>query len=515
MSDVDFVDCVEWLDADPHTACIALYIEGLKNGRRFIAAARRARKPIVALKSGVSAQGGAAAASHTGSLAGSAKVYEAAFTQAGVVQARDLDSLFERTLSLSLQPPMTGPHLCILSNGGGVGVLAADAAERLGIPLEFAPSDLQTELRQAMPEFASAKNPVDLSGMAGPEMYDRTVRAALAHPWVHGLVVLYCENSLTVPVDIAWSIHGAIQDSGVHGKPVTVAFIGGERSAECLKLFMARGVPAFETPDKAVNAMAALREFARIRSLATEILPEPEGKSPGRARDVIAAARAQGRTALTEVEAKEVFSAYGLPVAATVLARTEDAAVTAANGIGYPVVMKIVSPDILHKSDAGGVKVNVKDDGGARSAYRAIMAAAKTYKADANIHGIAVQPMAPPGTEVILGSVDDPSFGPTVMFGLGGVFVEVLKDVTFRVAPVSSTQAGRMLQEIEGAPILAGARGEAPRDRDALVRLIVAYSRMILDLEDDIAESDANPVFVYEKGRGLTVVDARIILKNK
>ena len=515
MSDVDFVDCVEWLDADPHTACIALYVEGLKNGRRFIAAARRARKPIVALKSGVSAQGGAAAASHTGSLAGSAKVYEAAFTQAGVVQARDLDSLFERTLSLSLQPPMTGPHLCILSNGGGVGVLAADAAERLGIPLEFAPSDLQTELRQAMPEFASAKNPVDLSGMAGPEMYDRTVRAALAHPWVHGLVVLYCENSLTVPVDIARSIHGAIQDSGVHGKPVTVAFIGGERSAECLKWFMAKGVPAFETPDKAVNALAALREYSRIRSLATEILPEPGGKSLGQAREVIAAARAQGRNVLTEVEAKEVFSAYGLPVAATVLARTEDAAVTAANGIGYPVVMKIVSPDILHKSDAGGVKIDIKDDGGARSAYRAIMAAAKTYKANANIHGIAVQQMAPPGTEVILGSVDDPSFGPTVMFGLGGVFVEVLKDVTFRVAPVSSTQAGLMLEEIEGAPILAGARGEAPRDRDALVQLIMAYSRMILDLEDDIAESDANPVFVYEKGRGLTVVDARIILKKK
>ena len=515
MSDVDIVDCVEWLDADPHTACIALYIEGLKNGRRFIAAARRARKPIVALKSGVSVQGGAAAASHTGSLAGSAKVYEAAFTQAGVVQARDLDSLFERTLSLSLQPPMTGHHLGILSIGGGVGVLATDAAERLGIPLEFAPSDLQTELSQAMPEFASAKNPIDLSGMAGPEMYGKTIRAVLDHPWVHGLVVLYCENSLTVPMDIARSIHGSIGDSAVQGKPVTVAFIGGERSAECLKWFMAKSVPAFETPDKAVNAMAALREYARFSSMTNEILPGPGGKSPNQAREVIAAARAQGRTALTEVEAKEVFSAYGLPVAATVLAKTEDAAVQAANRIGYPAVMKIVSPDILHKSDAGGVKINIKDDNGARSAFRAIMAAAKAYKVDANIHGVAVQPMVPSGTEVILGSVDDSSFGPTVMFGLGGIFVEVLKDVTFRVAPVSSTQAGRMLEEIEGAPILAGARGEAPRDRDALGQLIMAYSRMILDLEDDIAESDANPVFVYEKGRGLTVVDARIILKKK
>jgi acetyl coenzyme A synthetase (ADP forming)-like protein len=515
MSDVDIVDCVEWLDADSHTTCIALYIEGLKNGRRFVAAARRARKPIVVLKSGVSALGGAAAASHTGSLAGSAKVYEAAFSQAGVVQARDLDGLFERTLSLSLQPPMNGANLCILTNGGGVGVLATDAAERLGIPLEFAPSDLQAQLRPSMPEFASSRNPVDLSGMAGSGMYDKTVRTALAHPWVHGLVVLYCENSLTTPMEIAQSIYRSIQDSGVHGKPVTIAFIGGERSADCLKWFMEKGVPAFETPDKAVNAMAALREYAKIRSLATEILPEAGGESPGQARKVIAAARARGRNTLTEVEAKEVFSAYGLPVTTTVLAETEDAAVKAAGKIGYPVVLKIVSPDILHKSDAGGVKINVKDDEAVRAAYRAILAAAKAYKADADIQGIAVQQMAPLGTEVILGSVNDPSFGPTVMFGLGGIFVEILKDVTFRVAPVSSTQAERMLAEIEGAPLLAGARGEAPRDRDALVQVIIAYSRMILDLEDDIAESDANPIFVYEKGQGLKVADARIILKKK
>jgi acetyltransferase len=261
--------------------------------------------------------------------------------------------------------------------------------------------------------------------------------------------------------------------------------------------------------------MAALREYARIRSLATDILPETGGKSLGQALEVIAAARAKGRSALTEVEAKEVFAAYGLPVATTVLAGSEDAAVKAAREIGYPVVLKIVSPDILHKSEAGGVKINVKDEGAVRAAFRDIVAAAKAYKADADIHGVAVQQMAPPGTEVILGSIDDPSFGPTVMFGLGGIFVEILKDVTFRVAPVSSTQAEQMLAEIEGAPILAGARGEAPRDRDALVQVIMAYSRMILDLQDDIAESDANPVFVYEKGKGLKVVDARVILKKE
>ncbi len=515
MSDVDFADCIEWLDADPNTACIALYIEGLKNGRRFIDAGRRARTPIVAIKAGVSAHGAAAAASHTGSLAGAAKVYDAAFDQAGIVQAADLNMLYDRSLTLSLQPPMNGDNLFIITNGGGVGVLAADAAEKFGLPLSFAPPDLQSEIRRHIPEYGSAKNPADLTGMAGKEGYYRTVKAALGHSWVDGLVVLYCEDSITIPGEVAAAIARGIWNSGVTDKPVAVAFIGGEQSSDCLRYFIEKGIPAFGAPDKAVNAIAALREHARIRSLVTEILPVPGERTSDQAREVIAAVRAQGRTALTEIEAKDVFSSYGLPVTPTVLAKSEEAAVKAAREIGYPVVMKIVSPEILHKSEAGGVKINLREEGAVRSAYKAILAGARSYKAGATVHGIAVQRMAPAGTEVILGSVDDPSFGPTVMFGLGGIFVEILKDVTFRVAPVSSAQAERMMAEIEGAPILAGARGEAPRDREALAHAIMAYSRMILDLADDIAESDANPVFVYEKGKGLAVVDARIVLKAK
>ncbi len=515
MSDVDLADCIEWLDADPNTTCISLYIEGLKNGRRFIDAARRVRTPVVALKAGVSAQGAAAAASHTGSLAGAAKVYQAALKQAGVVLADDLNLLFDRSLALSLQPPMCGDNLFVLTNGGGVGVLAADAAERFGLPLSIAPPDLQAELRRHMPEFGSARNPADLTGMAGKEWYYECVKAILTHPWVDGLVILFCETSLTVPMEVAEAIDRSIRDSGAGNKPVAIAFVGGGQSEECLHWFVERGFPAYRVPDRAVNALAALREYARNRDLATEILPEPAGESPGQAREAIAGARSAGRTVLTEVEAKAVFSAYGLPVARTLLAKNEDAAVRAARDIGFPVVLKVVSPDILHKSEAGGVKVGLGDEAGVRAAYRAVTASARSYRAGADIHGVAVQEMAPPGTEVILGSVDDPSFGPSVMFGLGGVFVEVLKDVTFRVAPVSSTQAGRMLEEIEGAPLLAGARGEKPKDKDALIQALMAYSRMIIDLDGEIAESDANPVFVYEKGKGVLVADARIILKKK
>lgn len=515
MSDVDFADLITWLNDDPNTSCISLYIEGFRDGRRFIEAARNANKPIIALKAGVSAHGAAAAASHTGSLAGAAKVYGAAFQQAGVVQATDLNDLFNRTLSLSLQPPMKGDNLLVITNGGGVGVLATDAAEKSGVPLKFAPADVQAELKKHMPEFGSAKNPVDLTGMAGTDWYQASIRFAFAHPWVDGLVVLYCETAMTDPLDIAKGIKKAIVESGVTDKPVTVSFVGGERSEEAMRWLVENGIPAYGAPDLAVNAIAALREYARMKEIVREEAVPCLAQDRERALKIINKARSEGRDSLTEIEAKEVFECYGLPVTPTRLARNEDEAVALAREIGYPVVMKIVSPDILHKSDAGGVRVNIKDDAGVREAFKVIMKNAKEYKATANIHGIAVQEMAPWGTEVILGSVNDPTFGPTMMFGLGGIFVEVLKDVTFRVAPVTSSQALRMLDEIRGAPIIAGVRGEAPRDRQALADVICQYSTMILDLADEVSESDANPVLVYESGKGLKVVDARIILKKK
>jgi acetyltransferase len=232
------------------------------------------------------------------------------------------------------------------------------------------------------------------------------------------------------------------------------------------------------------------------------------------ARSIIAMARSEGERGLTEVESKAIFEAYGMPVARTTLAKTEDEAVEKAAALNGPVVLQIVSPDILHKSDAGGVKVNVEGEEDVRAAFGEIIANAKAYKADADIHGVAVQEMAPWGTEVILGSVNDPTFGPTVMFGLGGIFVEIMKDVTFRVAPVSAEQGLRMLSDIKGAPILAGARGEAPKDREALADVLSRYSQMIRDLADEIKESDANPVIVYDEGDGVCVVDARIILKS-
>jgi acetyltransferase len=515
MSDVDFADCVEWLNEDPNTEAITLYIEGFKDGRRFMDVAKKSPKKIIALKSGVSAHGAAAAASHTGSLAGAAKVYGAAFQQAGVIQATDLDNLFDRTLALSLQAPMKGDNLLIITNGGGVGVLATDAAEKYGVPLKFAPADVQAELKKHMPEFGSAKNPVDLTGMAGNEWYGDSVRFAYAHPWVDGLVVLYCETAMTNPTEIGMSIKKAVDESGITGKPITVSFVGGQRSAEAMSWLVENGIPAYGAPDVAINAMAALREYSRMHEVLSEEVEPCSPSNREKALAIINKARLDGRPALTEIEAKRVFEAYDLPVTKTLLSTSEDEAVALAKEVGFPIVMKIVSPDILHKSDAGGVKVNIKDENGVREAYRTILENSKKYKADAVIHGVAIQEMAPWGTEVILGSVNDVTFGPTMMFGLGGIFVEVLKDVTFRVAPVTASQASRMLGEIRGAPILKGARGEKPRDQVAMADVVCKYSTMIVDLADEISESDANPVLVYEEGKGVKVVDARIILKKK
>jgi acetyltransferase len=282
-----------------------------------------------------------------------------------------------------------------------------------------------------------------------------------------------------------------------------------------MKWLVENNIPAYGAPDIAIGAIAALREYARMRDMGkSDGIPAPKDARKI-AQKLIDTVRAENREALTEIEAKDVFGAYGLPVVETVLAKTEEEAVKIAKKIGYPIVMKIVSPDILHKSDAGGVKVNVKDMASLREAYKTILANAKAYKPDAKIHGIVIQEMAPWGTEVILGSVNDATFGPTIMFGLGGIFVEVLKDVTFRVAPVSVSQATQMIGEIRGAPILAGVRGEAPRDRKALADTLAKYASMILDLQDEILETDANPVLVYQEGTGLKVVDARMILKKK
>ncbi|HTX54882.1 MAG TPA: acetate--CoA ligase family protein [Candidatus Baltobacteraceae bacterium] len=516
MADVDLADCIEYYAQDPNTKCIALYVEGAKNGYKFMQAGRWAGKPIVTLKAGVSAHGAAAAASHTGSLAGSVKVYQAACNQARMIWANDLDDLLNKSQALSMQPTLKGENVVIITNGGGIGVLGTDAAERHGIPLKTAPADVQAEFRKYMPDYGSAKNPVDITGGSGVAGYEGAIEAALKSPWVDGVCVFYCETAVTKGEIIAQAVINKLKESGVTNKPVIACFVGGASSVDGGRLLLEANIPYYDCPNKAMAAMAALRQAAKFEEMGCKVDFEAyTDVDKKRAREIIESARKAGRSALTEPEAKELFAAYKIPVTKAALAKTPEEAVKIAADCGYPVVLKIVSPDILHKSDAGGVKVNIKDADGVRQAYQTILDNAKKYKADAEIHGILVSEMAPAGTEVICGSVNDATFGPTIMFGLGGIFVEVLKDVTFRVAPISVDCALGMQQEIKSYPMLQGVRGEKRRDQDALAGLLSRLSQLVSDFDNEIAETDANPVLLYEEGKGCRAVDARVILKKQ
>lgn len=511
MSDLDFADLIDYFKNDEDTKCISLYVEGIKNGRKFIDVCKKIlEKPIVALKSGVSARGSIAAASHTGSLAGSGKVYSAAFKQATVVQAYTLDDLFDRSLALSLQPPMKGENLLIITNGGGVGVLATDAAEKYGIPLKDPPEDLKEKLKQIMPEFGSAKNPVDITGMASAEWYGKALKIALQHPWVNGVTVLYCETSVSDPRELSMEIFEATNCNRVD-KPITVSYIGGEVTERAIEWLQKKGIPVFRSPDRAISAMAALREYGRFIEKGFDEFYRFEDVDTEAVRSILKKIKNEGRDYVTEVEAKAILEAYRIPVAKTMLAKTKEEAEELSKNIKYPLVAKIVSPQVIHKSDVGGVILNIKTPEELVNAFEKIILNVKTKVPNAEIIGVAVQEMAPQGTESIIGSTKDVQFGPTVMFGLGGIFVEVMKDVSFRIAPFSKSTAIDMINELNGKAILYGVRGEKPKDIESLSDAISRVSQLVTDFPE-IKELDANPTLVYEEG--IKVVDARIILEK-
>ena len=512
MSDLDFADVIDYFKDDNDTKCISLYVEGIKNGRKFIDVSKKIlEKPIVALKSGVSARGSLAAASHTGSLAGSGKVYSAAFKQAGVVQAYTLDDLFDRSLALSLQPPMHGDNLLIITNGGGVGVLATDAAEKFGIPLKDPPEDLKQKLKEIMPDFGSAKNPVDITGMASAEWYGKALKIALQHPWVDGVTVLYCETSVSDPRELSMEIFEATNCNRTN-KPVTVSYIGGEVTERAIEWLQKKGIPVYRSPDRAISAISALREFGRYIEKGFDEFNRFEDVDHEKVKKIFEKIEKENRNFITEIEAKEILEAYKIPVAKTKLAKSKEDAINIANEMNFPLVAKIVSPQIIHKSDVGGVILNIKNKDELASAYDKIISNVKSKVPNAEIIGIAVQEMVPQGIESIIGSTKDVQFGPTIMFGLGGIFVEVMKDVSFRIAPFSKSIALDMIKELNGKAILEGARGEKPKDIESLSDAISRISQLVTDFPI-IKELDANPTLVYENG--IRVVDARIILDKK
>jgi acetyltransferase len=398
---------------------------------------------------------------------------------------------------------MRGDNIVIVTNGGGAGVCATDAAERYRIPVGDISAELQSEFKKWMPEFGSVKNPVDITGMATAREYEGAVKAAVADKSTDGIVVVVCRTAVADPTEIANSMIEAAKTSN---KPITVTFIGGQDCTDAMNYLKENGVPAYPDPAEAVRAMAALREYGRYLEMKEDSFRPYTDVNRERVREIIDSNEGK---AIVEHSAKEIFGAYGIKVPKEEVAKSADEAERIASRIGYPVVMKIVSKDILHKSDAKAVKVNVRE-GEVRKTFDEIVANARAYRSDARIEGVLVQEMAPQGRETIVGSLYDPQFGPCIMFGLGGIFVEVLKDVVFRLAPISREEAKEMMTEIKGYPILKGVRGESAVDFDALADAVSRISQLVSDFPE-IKEIDANPIFAYEKS--YMVADARIILK--
>ena len=482
--DVDEADLIEFFAADPNTKVITLYIEGVKDAPRFLSAVRACRKPIVIFKAGRTAQGRKAAESHTRSLAGKDEIYDAVFRQFGIHRATSLEELYDFSKALAYVPAPAGPRMLIVTSSGGSAIIATDVAADAGFRISPLPAPLAARLREVLPSHFIVGNPLDLTGDGDADRF----RAVIATARDHYDVVL------TIFGDPIPGASRALEP----GKPDLVAYLGGADVERAERLLLhEKGIAVFPTPDRAVKAYSCHVRFARDR-----FPREPETGPP-------AAASASTAKSLSPADSMAFLASEGLSVVPSRRALSEEEAVAAARELGYPVAVKLNSPDVTHKSDVGGVLLNVRDEAGVRRAFRDL--AGITARLGAREGGVLVSAMAGRGVEIIVGVTRDLQFGHAVMFGMGGTLVEIFHDVSFRIVPFSERDAAEMIEETRGAKLLEGVRGGKPADASALRRLLVQVSGLVAR-RPEIDEMDLNPVIVHEKG--LTVVDSRIVLSS-
>ncbi|MEO9363695.1 MAG: 4-hydroxybutyrate--CoA ligase [Nitrososphaera sp.] len=511
--DMDESDVLELLAEDDDTKVVVMYLEDIRDARRFMSIAKRIttekKKPVIVLKSGRTAEGAKAAASHTGALGGSDANYEAAFAQCGVIRVDTMGELFDLATAFSKQPLPEG-GVVIVSNAGGPAIISTDACSKYGLKMADI-SSIRDDIAKVIPAYGSPRNPVDIVGDADFNRFEKVLNLVLAHPNV-GSVVTMCTPSATLNYDDLAKVLVKMSRQ-FPDKTMLASLMGLAEGVENRAIMSEGGVPYYLYAEPAIRTLKAVYDFkswvdgAKAKAGALSF-----AKDTAKVKEIFAGVKKQGRNNLLEEEGYEVLRAYGFPTPKSILGATEDECVKAAKEIGYPVVMKIASPDIIHKSDAGGVKVGVKSDEELSAAFRAIMENAKKYKADARIKGVLVQEMVKSAKETILGASQDPTFGPVIMFGLGGIYVEVLKDVVFRVAPIDEREAAKMMESIKTIKLLKGVRGERPSDLKAIADSLQRLSQLVTDFPE-IKEFDINPLLVLEEGKGARVVDARIILK--
>ena len=509
-ADISETDLLQALAEDAQTKVIAAYLESITDGPGFIKVAEEVSKfkPVVILKAGTTSAGGKAASSHTGSLAGADIAYGAAFKRAGVVRADDFESLFDAATAFAMQPLPKGNRIAVITNAGGPGIMAADAVENLGMILEPITPAIADAVKEKLPAAASVANPIDVLGDADPARYGMTLKAVMDDPTVDGIVVIMTPQAMSNPDATA----DAIIASAHEAKPVLACFMGGSHVLNARAKFVEANVPDYPSPERAVAALRNMVEYAAWLNRPPRIVTRfPVNRH--RVERVLTRQMRSGRPEMGEVEAKEILRAYDFNVLPGQLARTAEEAVVIAERVGYPVAMKIVSPDILHKSDMGGVKLNLSKPAEVMDAFDLMMLRIGRAAPEAYLRGVYVEQMGKPGREVILGMHRDPQFGPMLMFGLGGIFVEVMKDVSFYLAPLTHGEALQMLESTRSYALLRGARGQAGVDLGSIAGALQRISQLVTDFPQ-IEEMDINPFIVGEIGTAPVVADARMILSG-
>ena len=508
LNEIDFLEA--WAD-DPQSRVILAYLEGISDGARFIQVARELtkRKPVVAIKSGTTSAGSRAVSSHTGTLAGSERAYEAAFKQAGVVRAHSVGHLFDLAVAFARQPLPRNDQIAVITNAGGPGIMATDAIEKAGLRVASLTEETMNKLREALPPAASVLNPVDVLGDALSDRYKAALSLVSRDPNIGALMVILTPQFMTEIEETARAVGEVARNSEI---PVLACFMGEANTQAGVKILTEHSVPNYIVPEQAV---AALKAMVDQRHWQDTPLPQFErfDVDSERVARVFAKVRADGRLQIGDAEARDILEAYRIPIPASRLCASADEAVAFAEEIGYPVVMKIASPDILHKTDIGGVRLNVSSATEVRDSFDLMTFRALRHMPDATIWGCLVQQQVRGGKEIILGMNRDPQFGPLVMFGLGGIYVEVLKDVAFRVAPFSRDEANAMMREIRSFNLLRGVRGQPPSDIGACVDTLLKLSQLVTDFPE-IVEMDINPLMVFEEGRGVMGIDMRLVLAS-
>lgn len=516
-ADVNECDVLEYLRDDPLTDVILLYLEDVTDYKRFIELSREISgdipnpKPILAIKSGRTKEGAKAASSHTGALSTSDEAYDSLFIQSGVLRVETMSELFDYAVALANQPRISGKKISIVTNAGGPGIIATDTAVRFGLELARFEEKTTNILKKGLPVTANINNPVDIIGDAGIDRYELAVRAVLDDKNVDGLLVICTPQMMTKMEHVAETICNIIKD---YDKPVLASFMGTGDISKTIAILDSHKIPHYRFPETGARALANMAKYSewlmRPRTKEKEFINIDKDK----VSRIISQAINDKRRFLTEPVANDILKAYGFPLIPSSLVVNKDELIKKAHNLGYPLALKVVSENIIHKVDAGGVVLNVKTDDELREAYDKMLSAITIKFPDAKVDGVFLQKMAVKGKEVILGMNRDPNFGPLVMFGMGGTYVEIFKDVSFRLAPIRELSAEKMIHETKSYNILRGYRGEPPSDINAIIDCIERLSILSCDFPE-IEELDINPLIVGKEGEGARVVDARIILSRR